>query len=380
MFELVVVYKRLRDTIRANMLTSSFEYSQSSSGLLEDLVHTDTLAKSVGYSISAVEIAQRGVGSDLEGGTLLDKIPNLQLTHLRILSETAFSYMSIGGLVHSNTRRAVDEFGRTARLQLCQLLTGHPATEEYPWAEASLNEKPLFSQDIFVFLSEFSLCAVPALTLDVHHVIRLCYMAEIIKVVVANFVEPDGIISLLINGKNNDSGLWMLTRLIRSYALPFLRKVTILLHVRFGVEFPNTGFADIEDPELDRLTRALRLPTLEQVFSLFSPPDHLDDLQQTAGGWISHWVRYRLANQPQGKDKDEQRYLSLSHPAIFELVGLPKHFDVLTEETMRRKCPTTGKELTDPSICLFCGEIFCSQAVCCMKGGKLGGCNQHLEK
>jgi E3 ubiquitin-protein ligase UBR1 len=430
MFELVVVYKRLRDTIRANMLTSSFEYSQSSSGLLEDLVHTDTLAKSVGYSISAVEIAQRGVGSDLEGGTLLDKIPNLQLTHLRILSETAFSYMSIGGLVHSNTRRAVDEFGRTARLQLCQLLTGHPATEEYPWAEASLNEKPLFSQDIFVFLSEFSLCAVPALTLDVHHVIRLCYMAEIIKVVVANFVEPDGIISLLTkpdserripdetgdipgstiaacrgfthwiakelqmdymaeppaawfdarDGKNNDSGLWMLTRLIRSYALPFLRKVTILLHVRFGVEFPNTGFADIEDPELDRLTRALRLPTLEQVFSLFSPPDHLDDLQQTAGGWISHWVRYRLANQPQGKDKDEQRYLSLSHPAIFELVGLPKHFDVLTEETMRRKCPTTGKELTDPSICLFCGEIFCSQAVCCMKGGKLGGCNQHLEK
>jgi E3 ubiquitin-protein ligase UBR1 len=430
MFELVVVYKRLRDTIRVNELSSSYGYPPGAPGLLEDLVHTDTLAKSVGYSISAVEIAQRGVGSELAGSTLLDKIPQLQLTHLRILSETAFSYMSIGGLVHSGNRRAVDEFGKTTRLQLCQLFNGHPALTEYDWADATPAIKPLLSEDIFVFLSELSVCGVPSLGLDIHHVIRLCYMAEIMKVVLANYVEPDGIINLLTKdssgrripdetadipssaiaacrgftewiakelqmdymteppvtwfatreGVSNDSSLWMLIRIIRSYILPFLRKVTILHHVRYGVEFPNTGFAEIDDSELDRLTRALRLPTLERTFSLFTPRDPLDDLQQTAGGWINHWVRYRLANPAANKDKDRQPYLSLSHPSIFELVGLPKHFDVLTEETMRRKCPTTGKELTDPSICLFCGEIFCSQAVCCMKGGRLGGCNQHLEK
>ena len=432
MFELVVVYKRLRDTIRANLLTSAYEYPPSSPGLLEDLIHTDTLAKSVGYSIAAVEIAQRGVESNQPGSTLLDKIPQLQLTHLRILSETAFSYMSIGGLVHSGNRRAVDEFSKSTRLQLCQLFNGHPGiSSTYGWAETGTSLRPLLSEDIFVFLAEFSVCAVASLGLDTHHVIRLCYVAEIMKVVLANFVHPKGIMDLLTmpganrripdetsdipestitacrgfttwmakelqmdymaeppaawfdarrDGHNNDSSLWMLVRLIRKYALPFLRKITILLHVRDGVEFPNSGFADLEDSELDRLTRILRLPTLEQIFSAFAPIDPLDDLQQTAGGWITHWVKYRLANPKHEKSRGSTEFLSLSHPGIFELVGLPKHFDVLTEETMRRKCPTTGKELTDPSICLFCGDIFCSQAVCCMKGGKRGGCNQHLDK
>jgi E3 ubiquitin-protein ligase UBR1 len=78
----------------------------------------------------------------------------------------------------------------------------------------------------------------------------------------------------------------------------------------------------------------------------------------------------------------------MSHPAIFELVGLPKNFDVLVEEAMKRKCPTTGNEITDPSVCLFCGDIFCSQALCCLEevgneeeGYKnLGGCNRHMQR
>jgi len=45
---------------------------------------------------------------------------------------------------------------------------------------------------------------------------------------------------------------------------------------------------------------------------------------------------------------------------------------------MKKKCPNSRKELTDPSVCLFCGEIFCSQAFCC-GGDKKGGCNRHME-
>jgi E3 ubiquitin-protein ligase UBR1 len=77
----------------------------------------------------------------------------------------------------------------------------------------------------------------------------------------------------------------------------------------------------------------------------------------------------------------------VSHPGIFELIGLPKTYDTLIEESIRRKCPTTGQDLTDPVICLFCGEIFCSQSNCCQKPEtvgrettRIGGAQQHMRK
>jgi E3 ubiquitin-protein ligase UBR1 len=56
---------------------------------------------------------------------------------------------------------------------------------------------------------------------------------------------------------------------------------------------------------------------------------------------------------------------------------------------MRRRCPTTGKDVTDPMLCLFCGDIFCGQSICCLKeeGGtrnkpasQIGGAQQHMRK
>jgi len=72
--------------------------------------------------------------------------------------------------------------------------------------------------------------------------------------------------------------------------------------------------------------------------------------------------------------------IKVLHPAPLELIGLPKFFDTLMEESHRRKCPTTGKEVSDPALCLFCGEIFCSQTVCCLTKEMRGGCNAHVEK
>jgi E3 ubiquitin-protein ligase UBR1 len=99
-------------------------------------------------------------------------------------------------------------------------------------------------------------------------------------------------------------------------------------------------------------------------------------IQSIANGWVRHWVW-----SYEGKRRAQliTGALSLSHPVIPELVGLPRNFDTLVEEAMKRRCPNTGKELGDPSVCLFCGDIFCSQALCCSRN-ELGGCNQHLEK
>jgi E3 ubiquitin-protein ligase UBR1 len=160
----------------------------------------------------------------------------------------------------------------------------------------------------------------------------------------------------------------VLFKLIESYALPFLRKCVILMHVRYGVHFPAHDFS-ADEAEITRLSRALNLPSLDEIFteSLSNPTN------ATITGWIQHW---RLSH-------DFPRHtgtITLSHPSIFELVGLPKNFDTLQDEVMKRRCPTTGKELTDPCVCLFCGEIFCGQAVCCTTEDSKGGCYQHRVK
>jgi E3 ubiquitin-protein ligase UBR1 len=83
----------------------------------------------------------------------------------------------------------------------------------------------------------------------------------------------------------------------------------------------------------------------------------------------------------------------VSHPGIFELVGLPKNYGAVIELCTRRRCPTTGRDLSDPMICLFCGEVFCGQGICCSRempfppGSRrrpkkvvVGGANQHIVK
>ena len=412
MQELVSVYNRIRDTVKANELPSHFNPAQPS-GTQEDLIYTDTLAKTLGFSIAATEIVQRGVQSE-PGLTLLDKIPSLALNHLRILSETASSYIAVGGMRNSGKNRSAVEFCENNMNQLSQLFAGHPQiAPNHPDFWSKHKVPSVLSQDPFVFLTECSVCLVPAFNLEVHHIIHLCYLLEIVKVVVwlvstqssplpQSWKDPDipsnqnpdalrrlnrfvqGIVrycdfgcNWTISGDSSDASQ-SIYKLLRSYALPFLRKVTILLHARYGVDFPDMGFADIDEPELDRLTVALRLPSLDDM--IWSVGDLCDGnpsvIQSVVAGWIDHW-KWTSGESP--LRSAALNGLRPSHPAIFELIGLPMRYDTLTYETMRRRCPTTGKELVDPTICLFCGTIFCSQATCCNKNG-VGGCNQHMEK
>lgn len=427
MTELVQIYKRLKQTLRLNQIDSQFTHSPEVINT-DELLHIDSLIRSFGFSISALEIAQRGVESE-PGSTLLDKIPQLQLTHLRILAETAFSYAAVGGLHNSGATksRTVQEFQELHRQKLGQLFVGHRCMSGTALLEDIRSIEPLLATDIFVSLAECSLVLLPVLNIEVRHLIQMFYVAEIVKVAVAFILWPQGLKeeldqhgdahylleaelsderyaitrrffeSVVAELRSNSVGpsfpgesgyvkdgedsatpgiIIALRRLISSYALTFLRKTVILMHVQHGVEFPNTGFMDVGTSELDRLTKLLQLPTLDEIFASFSPAkDGNNPFDSVVSGWISHWNASRSGS----RFDDHRLWPSLSHPAIFELVGLPRYYDILIEEANRRRCPNSKKELTDPSICLFCGDIFCSQAVCC-SDKRLGGCNQHVKK
>ncbi|KAL9127837.1 MAG: hypothetical protein Q9217_003356 [Psora testacea] len=434
--ELMAVYSRLRNTVSANKLPSRFEYPND--GPLHDFANTDTLARIFGQSIASAEIAQRGTQSE-HGLTLVDRMPAAVLTHLRILSETVSSYVAIGGLQPSGSMAAVSEFSDNTKLHLMQLFIGHPHMVHNVDEAMRMGLPPALSQDSFVLLAECSFTMAPALNMEIHHILQLCYVLEVVKVALYLTTAPDifeacyrispsvvdcvptmplpTLRDFLLQLSTFSSPHWpvmsyhkqsgrevvaetrspeqhaLLYRAISRYALAFLRKAAVLLNVRYGVNFPEHGLADLDDSELIRLTKLLRLPSLPKIFASVGQSGSSTDgntINSVIAGWIQHWQldaeHQRAFEQHLSLDQchailSQSAYNTLrpGHPVIFELIGLPKHFDTLTYEVTRRRCPTKGSKLEDASLCLFCGEFFCGQALCCSKHGK-GGCFQHMQK
>jgi len=416
MTELVDIYRRLRDTMSKNELPThhSGGLTTPPNDSANDFCASDTLAQALGCSISAVEIQQRGVAS-ASGMTFLDNIPQQAITHLRVLAETAASYVSVGGIRFAGDNRVTQEFSRDYEAQHWALFLRSPYS---PGSERFTNRPtvsplPLLQRDIFVFLAECSLCLAPVDNLDIMHFIRLCYLAELVKVVLKMgrnqdtsdwdnayaSQNHDAFAQLCLTLRQADRGQLddedgslstafsqpcfstpgSCREFARKYALVFVRKVALLLQVRYGVIFQHHISFNPDADELDRLTEALRLPTFDEMCASALPSPHNPP---TVPHLVNNWV---MNAYPAGMGKSSG--MTIGHPCIFELIGLPKNYDTLMEETMKRRCPTTGKDVTDPMLCLFCGEIFCGQSICCLKRApgsgsqpSIGGAQQHMMK
>lgn len=420
--ELMLIYRRLRDTLRKNKLVQISDDEDKG----DDLYASDTLARSVGYSISAAEIQQRGIESQY-GMTLIEKIPEQILVQLRILSETVSSYIAVGGLRHGGDNQTDLEFCKASERQYYQLFIApyfeSPlAHSRQPYDEYS----PLLSEDAFVFLCEAMFGVAVAQHMDPMHLVRLCYLAEIVKVVLqisrslpfsswleymsnrntedhamnnfAHFfhyimsnsmnlgLEPSTVFPPASFDQPGLNSLENIHAFVRKYALVFLRKVTILLHVHHGVDF-NSHISPIpEADELTRLTTALRLPSFDEMCTALTPLatqfDWPQNTEEIVKGWLHHFIHAYVGQRVEPVEQ------LVSHPGIFELVGLPKNFDTLIEEYSKRRCPKTGKDLSDPMVCLMCGDMFCGQTMCCMMEHRepgpdkptirIGGAQQHM--
>lgn len=429
--DLLSAYRRLRDTMRLNEFQSRHGNDEKAKGG-ESLCSSDTLVQAVSFSISAVEIQQRGIEGQ-PGTTLVDKIPEQVVGHLRVLAETASSYVSIGARYSDPDSYIETEFRTDIMRQHCQLFMCRYSGSGTPSSQRPMDVfPPLLSVDCFHFLVECAYALMPAHKGDVSNMLRLCYLAEMVKVVhhmscnmhaaawragLARYRNGDAAMqnfaafasSVTQLGIDHDSASGAEPRshdrknegfvqpgvdtlenwymFVKKYALTFLRKSVVFLHVKYGVDF-SSHVPSVHDPdadELDRLTEALRVPTFDSVCAALT--ENAADCgwpsttQALVSGWIKHQVVWRKARSGYRADPTAV----VSHPGIFELIGLPRTYDTLIEEATRRKCPTTGKDLTDPVICLFCGELLCSQSTCCQKAEnagrgatKIGGAQQHM--
>lgn len=498
--ELVKAYKRLQSTMRANKLYS--EHWTAKGPTSDHFGNADVLARTLGYSIAAIEIAQRGVDS-AGYPSYLDKVPVQTLGHLKVLSETNFSYQALSGLHTFNRSEAHD----SVRKQVYQLF-GHQSyfengqgstTGPTAWSSAPSKTEycPLLYEDSFIFLAESSVYMIPYLHLDMQHVMRLCYFVEILKVTVAFLSDSEATVAKINERQGGvDSDRWQqssshasemfssyvqcildhmrtthrpttspseistlanpnqrfrfdqfLRFALSGYALTFLRKCLLLFHVRGHVDFVGTPSNTLSEPELDRLSKMLSLPSLDSMIESFTTPAKTSTyLHKLTKHWLSHWSTHRdqghgplyfhhslfhsqnpsvhpphhptfpggyrpsvedaetihprfsllnaasespeqgifhLSSQPPPPAAPphvtNDTALRLPHPGIYELVALPQTHDILNAISINRRCPNTGRELSDPNLCLLCGALICGQALCCTVDGQ-GGCFRHMRE
>lgn len=455
MLELYRTYGRLRDTMKENKLSTRFEYPayDARADALDGLTHTDVLSKTLGFSISALEIAQRGVEAQ---HTLLDKINPSALMHLTVLSETVQSYISIGGLRNKGQTKTNREFVQSQQQQMRQLFIGLEAISGHDRNILTLDFKnlaPLLREDPFIFLAEASIYLVPTLKIEPAYILQLCYIAEVVRVILSccsidaaktgftsclttelmtvsamdsssetNSSEekleaaairalagavlkkyheasltPPGPVWQNFDSLGDNHPFWeQVRRAVAIYSLPFLRKSLILMNVRHGMDYSNvTTLLDPASSELQRLTSLLRLPSLSQMIAtIMSAEPHSEVLQKIIDGWIKHWAwtqegKHASTSATVTKVARPSFPFSLSHPGIFEIVGLPSKYAAFADAATQLRCPSTGLELSDPCLCLWCGEIFCGQATCCddIDGvsrfgsvGRRGGAGRHRRK
>ena len=170
-----------------------------------------------------------------------------------------------------------------------------------------------------------------------------------------------------------------------AHALPFLRRAAIL----HGVIFPTSaGAATVatsgqEGSELTRLLQVLRIPHPREL----AGRRHGKAAQKSTGlssmleKWDATWLALTAANSEQPTFDTPE--IMLEHPVIYELLGLPKHIDMLVESSVTRKCRRCRSVPSHPAICLLCGELVCQQSHCCMdqdlgEEPLHGECNMHM--
>ncbi|CAJ0823623.1 3994_t:CDS:10 [Entrophospora sp. SA101] len=404
--------------VSSNKLEITFQTTEKS------LKHIEYMWDLFGYTISCIEISQRGVGNSVNENqqvtTLMNGINSQTSTLLRILSETLDSYLNImlAGQEYEVRLKQI----ATHRLQ--QIFYEHPLLQPNK-AEQDIISNPLPDSTRRInglFDKSFLFTKVKPLLLEDPFLILVelcfnnncCYNDSNNNNSIRSFtfwiMRQLGYNDQIILKFLNEIGDQMFAKIIRSFSLPYLRKCIILLHARFGVVFPSSETEKLKTDEIEfvRLCKLLRLPSmLEEICAINT--DTTTDFTKLAviAGWCHHLFVLRqelslpftqsvttpidrnnttnllvsssVAIRSSSQTSANDPYfidIQLNHPAIFELIGLPKRLDFLFEESMRRVCKKCNTIPNEPALCLLCGAFVCSQSYCCFESER-GECNNH---
>ncbi|GIY02969.1 e3 ubiquitin-protein ligase UBR2 [Caerostris darwini] len=157
---------------------------------------------------------------------------------------------------------------------------------------------------------------------------------------------------------------------LKSGSLPFLRCAAIFFHVLTDVP-PPVALQELRDNEFESICAYLGLPpTLDELLASTS-------LKQLALSWTRHpRILSLLTNTKPTIDLLVRQPLSIN-----KLVPLPSDYSDLINSVSQFTCPNSdGDDSRNPTMCLVCGEVLCSQSYCCqidLGGSLVGACTHH---
>ncbi|KAH7884205.1 hypothetical protein F5I97DRAFT_1672195 [Phlebopus sp. FC_14] len=338
----------------------------------------------IGYTISAIEVASRGVGTT--GDTVAD---GLSETQTRMIRSLLACLTTIVGLELEGRPDGGRESVKQAIIK--RLLP--------EWSRTSLTSfsYPLLLRDPFTVLVETAAVAPEML----QHVLVLCYYACLARTVIGmvyvlnkarslnsiqtiprSHADIFGDVRMFFMSVVRHSPMFEHTatlvfetfgearieKMLYAFTLPFLRRAAILCRSvtpnAFPASSPITG-----DNEYKRLLSALNIPPLSDL-------PNQDTLQNALSGWCAHYGHSHAACQLNCG-------VVLDYPAVYRLARLPVVLDNLFDGRDKvMKCPRCNTVPIDAAICLICGTTCCMLSNCCMdvdSSGR-GECNMHTRE
>ena len=343
----------------------------------------------VAFTVSAVEVASRGVGEPAaavsEATTrmlqsllsILAELVQAQTGSTRSSELAAVNVVAhLGGLFAPDSRR-------TDFHALDPLATVIEAAAVTPAAFPHVVAFAFYTELAQVFLGIQALSGVPTL-----------FQGDAADDALPDYAALALVRRFFVSASADDQSQQddlTLGRYLYAYTLPFLRRAAIVHRVLFGP--PDMEVDSTTSSEFSRLVSTLQIPhpasaLVQGGLAPSAIHQHLAHLRQSVPGW-RQWVD-SLASSNRDPTTQlpyaiDDRLLSLAkdlqHPAIYELVGLPVQLDTLAAESLRRECDRCGQVPAEPALCLFCGQIVCNQSFCCMDGeeeSQHGECNMHM--
>ncbi|ORY94367.1 hypothetical protein BCR43DRAFT_459965 [Syncephalastrum racemosum] len=383
MEELQALYNQLRGSMDAHQLLYRVDMNRLGRTSTIDLY--DMFA----YVLASIETAQRGEhgirARDLtveHTGTFLDYVSAQNQVLLKILAKTN----ELEPIVMDNGW-ATDEARPIDKVCVKTLQQIFVSQDE-----------SLLKQDLFTVLTRLSFALVTLQqrhTLEIVHLMRVLYLAEVTKVVVGflqsfqqtNPALTDARVAASIaqfKERNDEAGVREFVThvahllglsdkavqtafeqippgawgpVLRTCTLPFLRRSLLLMVSHQGLIPQTQDMSEVTD-EYDRLVEMLHLPRIGDPLLAFE--------QEAMAAWCAP---FQSRQPPQ---------VILELPTPYYLVALPYRMDQLFDESARRVCRRCNTLPDYPALCLICGTFVCARRYCCTDND-LGECNLHMK-
>lgn len=159
-------------------------------------------------------------------------------------------------------------------------------------------------------------------------------------------------------------------KLLYAFTLPFLRRAAMLCRAALPKQFTAPPDEMRDQCEYARLLTMLGIPPLSDL-------PRQDTLQNALSGWCAHYGHSHAAAQLNCG-------VVLDYPVVYQFAKLPTMLDTLfvdQERTMR--CGNCRTVPLDAAVCLLCGQVCCLQSDCCKdmeNASEHGECNMHMKE